>query len=217
MSEIIKIIIADDHPVFRSGLKQIIESDDNLKVLAEAEDGQRAYELLLHYKPNVLVLDIDMPKKTGLEVLKEIKKNKINVRTILLTMYKEEDIFDEAMNLGVDGYILKESAISDIIECINAVFNNKHYISPLISDYILNRNRRKNQLKSKFPAIDVLTTAERKILKLVAENKTSKEIADELFISYRTVENHRTNISSKLNLHGTHSLVKFAIENKALL
>src|SRR3990172_182616 len=186
MSEIIKIIIADDHPVFRSGLKQIIESDDNLKVLAEAEDGQRAYELLLHYKPNVLVLDIDMPKKTGLEVLKEIKKNKINVRTILLTMYKEEDIFDEAMNLGVDGYILKESAISDIIECINAVFNNKHYISPLISDYILNRNRRKNQLKSKFPAIDVLTTAERKILKLVAENKTSKEIADELFISYRT-------------------------------
>lgn len=216
MTEPIKLVFADDHPVFRNGLRQIIE-ENNMKIIGEADDGEEAIRLITERKPDVALLDIDMPRKTGLQVLKHIKENRIKVKTILLTMYKEEDIFDEAMSLGVNGYILKESAISDVIDCINNVFRNNYYISPLISNFLVNRTNRITKLKSEIPAIELLTPAERKIMKLIAENKTSKEIANELFISYRTVENHRTNISGKLNLHGSHSLVKFAIENKNIL
>jgi len=215
MDKEIKIVIADDHPIFRNGLKQIIDFDKRIKIIGEADNGQKALELITELKPDVAILDIDMPKKTGLEVLKELKDSEVKI--IFLTMYAEEDIFEEAMNHGIKGFVLKDSAVSDIVDCIFSVHEDKYYISPSVSNFLMNRRKKLNELKNNNPLLQNLTMAEKKILKFISENKTSKEIADILFISYRTIENHRANISGKLNLKGSHSLVKFAIENKALL
>ncbi len=215
MDKEIKIVIADDHPIFRGGLKQIIDLDKRIKIIGEADNGQKALEIISELKPDMAILDIDMPKKTGLEVLKELGNT--DVKIIFLTMYAEEDIFDEAMNLGIKGFVLKDSAVNDIVECIFSVYEDKYYISPSVSDFLMNRRKKLNQLKSNNPQLQNLTITEKKILKFISENKTSKEIAEILFISYRTIENHRANISGKLNLKGSHSLVKFAIENKSLL
>ncbi|MFH1194773.1 MAG: response regulator transcription factor, partial [bacterium] len=135
-------------------------------------------------------------------------------KIIFLTMHKEEDVFNKALDLGVMGYILKESASEDIIECIKTVAENKHYISPIISEYLINRVSCSAVSKNK---IDKLTHTEKNILKMISDKKTSKEIAETLFISIRTVENHRTNICNKLELHGNNSLLLFAVENKHLL
>jgi DNA-binding NarL/FixJ family response regulator len=215
MEKEIKIVIADDHPIFRGGLKQIIDFDKRIKIIGEADNGQKALELITELKPDVAILDIDMPKKTGLEVLKELKDS--DVKIIFLTMYAEEDIFDEAMNLGIKGFVLKDSAVNDIIDCIYSVYDDRYYISPSVSDFLMNRRKKLNELKNNNPKLQNLTVTEKKILKYISENKTSKEIAEVLFISYRTIENHRANISGKLDLKGSHSLVKFAIENKSLL
>lgn len=215
MDKVIKIVIADDHPIFRNGLKQIIDFDKRIKIIGEADNGQKALELITELKPDVAILDIDMPKKTGLEVLKELKDSEVKI--IFLTMYAEEDIFEEAMNHGIKGFVLKDSAVSDIVDCIFSVHEDRYYISPSVSNFLINRRKKLKELKNNNPLLQNLTMSEKKILKFISENKTSKEIADILFISYRTIENHRANISGKLNLKGSHSLVKFAIENKALL
>ncbi len=215
MEKVIKIVIADDHPIFRNGLKQIIDFDKRIKIIGEADNGQKAFELITELKPDIAILDIDMPKKTGLEVLKELKDS--DVKIIFLTMYAEEDIFEEAMNHGIKGFVLKDSAVSDIVDCIFSVYEERYYISPSVSNFLINRRKKLKELKNNNPLLQNLTMSEKKILKFISENKTSKEIADILFISYRTIENHRANISGKLNLKGSHSLVKFAIENKALL
>ena len=217
MKEKIKIIIADDHPIFRDGLKQLIEKEDNMSVTGEAEDGQKALELILKNKPDIAILDMSMPEKTGLDVLRELRNKKMKTKIIFLTMFREEDIFNEAMDLGVEGYVLKESAENDILMCINHVAKDNYCISPLISNLMIKRMNRKSELDRQKPSLENLTPTERRILKLIAQDKTSKEISDILFISYRTIENHRTAISNKLNLHGAHSLVKFAIENKSIL
>lgn len=132
-------------------------------------------------------------------------------------MYAEEDIFDEAMDFGIKGYVLKDSAVNDIIECILSVNEDNYYISPNVSNLLVNRRNKSKNLIKKNPELGNLTKTERNILRFISENKTSKEIAEVLFLSHRTVENHRTNISNKLNLKGSHSLLKFAIENKSYL
>lgn len=217
MSEKIRVIIADDHPIFRNGLKQIITDDGDISVIGEAGDGEKALQLIKELYPDIAVLDLHMPEKNGLQILKDKSVDKKKTKFVFLTMYKEEDMFNEAMEHGIMGYVLKESATNDIVDCIKTVSRNQYYISPLISGYLIKRNESLKKLEAKKPALKNLTATELKILKLIAENKTSREIAEELFISYRTVENHRTNISGKLNLHGSHSLIKFAIKNKSLL
>ena len=217
MTEEIRIIIADDHPIFRSGLKSILKDETNIQIVGEASDGNKALELISELNPDIAVLDMSMPEKTGLQILRELKNNKSKVKVIFLTMYREEDMFDEAMNLEVDGYVLKESAENDIVECINQVAKNNYYISPVISNLFVKRRNKTAELDKQNPALLKLTLTERRVLKLVSQNKTSKEISEELFISPKTVDNHRTSISNKLNLHGTHSLVKFAIENRSLI
>ncbi|MDQ3021793.1 MAG: response regulator transcription factor [Bacteroidota bacterium] len=213
----IKITIADDHPVFRSGLRKIIEEDNEIEIIGEADNGEKAIELIQELKPDIALLDIDMPKLSGMDVLKEMKKKKIDIKTIFLTVYADEDVFDEAMDNGVSGYILKDSAIIDITDCLKTVASGKYYISPSVSDFLVNRRDKMKRLESNKPALNSLTKTELNILRLLAEGKTSKEIGDEIFISFKTVQNHRMNITDKLNLKGTHSLIKFAIENKTLL
>jgi DNA-binding NarL/FixJ family response regulator len=217
MSTEIRLVIADDHPLLRNGLRQVIESDSRLKVLAEAGDGEAALERIEALRPDVAVLDIEMPRLTGFDLLRAIREKKIVVEVVFLTMYKDEEMFNEALDLGAKGYVLKDSAITDITGCIHAVAAGRHYISPAISSYLINRNARSSELIKRKPSLNDLTATERRILKLIAENKTSKQIAAELFISHRTVENHRANICQKLDLKGSHSLIKFAFDHKSQL
>ena len=217
MDKIINILIADDHPVMRSGIKSVLEPESYLKVTAEAADGEEAYKYLKENNFDIVTLDVEMPKINGLTIARKITEEKIPVKIIFLTMYKDENTFNQAMDIGAMGYILKENAVENIVECIKTVVEDKHYISPVISQYLINRERKIKNMADVSPTINNLTKTERLILRLIAENKTTKQISAELYVSYKTVENHRSNISKKLNLSGTHSLVKFAISNKAIL
>lgn len=217
MDKKITIIIADDHPLFREGLKQIIGYEKKFEIIGEAGNGEKALELIREKKPDIAILDVSMPGKTGLEVLKELNKSNDPVRVIFLTMHKEEYLFNEAMDLGIKGYVLKESAAEDISNCLALVASDDYAISPLISNYLIRRLKNIDRDKNNKPTINDLTKSERKILKMISENMKTKDIADELNISTKTVENHRTNISHKLNLNGTLSLVIFALKNKTIL
>lgn len=217
MSSEIRIVIADDHPLLRSGLRQIIETEARFKILAEAGDGQAALDLIESLRPEVAILDIAMPRMTGFELLRALRDRKVEVKTIFLTMFKDEDIFNEALDLGAHGFMLKDSAPAEINNCIHAVVSGQYYITPAISTYLLKRHHGAAALAKATPGLKDLTPTERRILKLITENKTSKEIAAELFISPHTVQNHRVKICQKLELKGVHSLVKFAFDHKSQL
>ena len=211
----IRVVIADDHPIFRRGLRQVIDMETDVVVVGEAGDGMTAFGQIETLKPDVAVLDIDMPGKNGFTLAQEIGDCKLPVNIIFLTMYKEENAFNRALDLGVKGYLLKDSAVTEIVAGIRAVARGDHFISPAISSFLVNRSGRARSLEEQKPGLKDLTTMERRILKLIVENKTSKEIAGELFISARTVDNHRTNIATKLDLHGSHALLKFAFDHKS--
>ena len=217
MNDQIEIVIADDHPIVRQGLRQMIEDDRNLTIVGEAGDGETALQLIELHRPHVVVLVIDMPLVGGFDVVRELRRKKIEVKIIFLTMHSEEEMFQTAMDLGVSGYVLKDSATTDIVTGIRSIASGKSFISPTLSQLLLNRRRRAEKLRSDKPGLDSLTPTERRILKLIADDKTSKEIGAELFISHRTVHAHRANISSKLNLSGNLALVKFAITHKSEL
>ncbi|MBI3422188.1 MAG: response regulator transcription factor [Acidobacteria bacterium] len=217
MNPIIRLLIADDHPLLRAGLRQVIATDPRLQVVAEAEDGATALELLAAHKPDVAVLDIEMPQLTGFALLREMRAQRLTTAVVFLTMYHDEEMFNEALDLGALGYVLKDSATTDIVAAIRAAAAGQPYISPAISAFLFNRATRAAALAQQHPSLNDLTPTERRVLKLIAANKTSKEIAAELFISYRTVENHRSNICQKLDLKGSHSLLKFAFEHKSEL
>ena len=212
-----KILIADDHPIFRQGLLKIIEADPAFEIVAEAGDGAEALALIKKFRPDVAVLDISMPQLSGLEIARQVQQENLPVRLVILTMYKEEEYFDEAMDLGVKGYLLKENAVSDLRSCVQAVAAGKYYVSPVISGYLINRDAMEKALAKEKPALRLLTDTERRILKLLVQNKTSREIAAQLHLSYRTVQNHRMNICARLDLKGHNKLLQFALEHKSEL
>lgn len=215
--ENITVIIADDHPIVRKGLRETIEEESKFVVLAEVGNGQEAIEAIEKISPTVTILDVDMPVMNGFDVARAISEKKLSTEIIFMTMHRDEDLFNEAIDLGAKGFILKDSALSDIVECIKAVASKNHYTSHSLTSFLINRSRRAINLTDKQPTINDLTPAERKVLKLIAENLTSKEIGEQLFISLRTVEKHRENICQKLSLQGSHSLFKFAVQNKSKL
>jgi len=210
----ITIIIADDHPIVRQGLRQVIEEDLRLRVVAEANNGTEAIEAIERYLPNVTILDVDMPVMNGFDAARVIREKGLRTEIIFLTMHRDEDIFNEAIDLGAKGYVLKDSALTDIIECVKTVAASEHYASHALTSFLINRSRRAVGLIEKQPSINDLTQTERRVLKLIAENLTTKEIGEQLFISPRTVEKHRENICQKLGLQGSHSLLKFALSHK---
>lgn len=217
MAERIKVLIVDDHPLFRNGLRQVIQGDARFELAGEAANGEAAWQSILATKPDVAVLDINLPGLTGLEVARKVHEKKLRTRVIILTMLKEEDLINRALDFGVSGFVLKENAVEDIVNAITTAAAGGHYLSPAVSGFLVRRRNRAEALTAHKPGLDDLTRAERRILKLIAEKKTSKEIAAELFISPRTVDAHRANISIKLDLHGTHSLLQFALENRSSL
>src|SRR5215510_1807004 len=213
MSEI-RILIADDHALIRKGLRQIIEADTQYQVIGEAANGAQALELICHHKPEIAILDINMPERTGFEVVVELHKRKVETAIIFLTMHKDSTVFNKAMDVGAKGYLLKDSALEEIVKALNAVVRGQPFISSELTGYLLRRMDRIALLAKQTPGLNDLTPSERRVLKLIASYKTSKEIAEELHIHYRTVDNHRTNISNKLGLQGSHSVLKFAVEHQ---
>lgn len=217
MNREISIIIADDHPIVRKGLREIIEADAHLKVLAEADDGAEAVALIEKLQPEIAVLDIDMPNLDGFGAARELQKLKIPVKIVFLTIHRKEDMFHAAMDLGVSGYILKDSAIFEIVSGIKAVAAGEYFVTASLTSFLINRRQRTQNLEQNEPNISRLTPTERRVLQLIAEYKSNKEIAAELFVHYRTIETHRTNISQKLEIRGHKALLKFSIEHKSEL
>jgi len=217
MAARIKVLIVDDHPLFRNGLRQVVAADERFELAGEAGDGESALKFILEKKPDVAVLDVNLPRLSGLEVARQLQGKKISTRLIILTMHKEEDMINHALDSGVHGFVLKENAVEDILEAVVALARGGHYLSPAVSGFLVRRRSRAESLAAQKPGLDDLTKAERRVLKLVAEKKTSKEIGAELFISPRTVEAHRANICTKLELTGSHSLLQFALENRSAL
>ena len=210
------ILIADDHSLVRKGLRQVLETRPGLQIL-EAENGEEALRTIREKKPQLAVLDVEMPKLTGFDVANRVRTESLPVALIFLTMFKEEYVFNKAMDAGVKGYVLKENTTSEILQCVQIVAEGKYYLSPTISDFLVRRNARLVTPTSERSGINLLTAAERNLLKHLAEMKTNREIAGALNISIKTVHNHRNNICDKLGLHGAHALLKFAVENASLL
>src|SRR4051812_9191540 len=186
----IKVLIADDHPIFRKGLCEVIAEDAALELVKEAGNGEEALRLIESLQPHIAILDVKMPKLSGLQVSRALWERHSPVKVILLTMHEDEDLFNEAMNLGVSAYVLKENAVSDLLQAVHAVANGKTFLSPSLSNLLLRRASESALLRKAKPGLDLLTGTERKIVKLIAEDKTTKEIADVLGISARTVDTH---------------------------
>jgi DNA-binding NarL/FixJ family response regulator len=217
MDNEIRVVIADDHPLLRKGLRQVLEAEPNMKVVAEAGDGEVLLSQIEQTRPQIAIVDVDMPRQDGFSVAKEISRRKLPVDVIFLTIHDEEAVFHAAMDLGIRGYILKDSALVEIPGAIRTVAAGQFYVSQPLLVYLLHRRNRSQALLESEPGLKGLTASERKILHMIAENKSSKEIGAELFIHYRTVENHRVNICQKLGLRGTNSLLRFALQHKSEL
>ncbi len=214
MSKEIHIVIADDHALIRKGLVQILETEPNFKI-TEVINGKEALAQIRDKNPDIALLDIEMPVMSGFDVAKQIKTESLAVDIIFLTMFKDEVVFNKAMDIGVKGYVLKENTVSEIIQCIESIVEGNYYLSPAISEFLIRRNTKLVTPATDRDGINVLTNSEKKIMKQLSLMKTSQEIADEFNISIKTVQNHRNNICQKLELSGAHALLKFSIEHSS--
>lgn len=210
----IRIVIADDHPLLRKGLREVIEADPSLRVVSEAADGEAALEQVERLRPDIVVADIDMPRRDGLALVREMQKRRLAADVIFLTLHSDAGLFTQAIDLGAKGYILKDSALTAIVEAIRAVAAGQHFVTQSLTGLLVRRRAGAEALAARQPRLGDLTPTERRILKLIAAGQSSREIAAALFIHYRTVENHRMNIAKKLGLHGHNAVLKFALEHR---
>jgi DNA-binding NarL/FixJ family response regulator len=206
-----RIILADDHVLFRQGIRNILEKDKGLEVIGEAGDGLKLLELLKKVTPDMVILDISMPNLRGLEATREIKTILPDVKVLILSMHRDKEYMYSAISAGAEGYLLKEDADTDLFSAIQKIRQNGHYISPLLFGELTSELFQAHLSGQPATQYDPLTTREREVLKLIAEGNSNKEIADLLFISIRTVENHRANIMRKLNIRRPTDLIKYAI------
>ena len=218
MSSDIRIVLADDHPVFRHGLQQVVDAQTDMEVVEAIGDGAAALDAIRRLSPDVAVLDVRMPGLGGFEVAQRLWNEQCPTRLMFLTMHAEPVLFERAMKLGVKGYVLKDAALSEIVQAVRTVAMGRTYLSPAMSEYLLERSfpsRRTPPADSS--ALARLNERERHVLRLISDSKTSKEIAETLGLNYRTIENLRAAMSQKLGLQGSHALVKFAFDNKTEL
>ena len=206
------IVIADDHPIVRSGIRFVL-AKEGFRILHEADNGDIALQFIRQSKPDIVVLDVEMPVMDGFAVARAVQEENLPSNLIFMTMHGDERTFNKAMEYDVRGFVLKDNAVTDVVKAIRAVMEGKHYISPSLSDFLM---RGKKSTPSGTD-LSVLTPTEQTILKKIAEQKTTKTIAEELFISPKTVEKHRSNICTKLDLRGAYALLKFALDNKDLI
>ena len=209
----IKVMLADDHILMREGIRQLLEFDGSIEVIAEANDGDECIEVLQEMKPQILLLDINMPKKNGIEVLEEIKKRNIDVKVLILTVHNEIEYLMKAIEIGVDGYILKDSESSELKKAINLIIGGESYIQPKLIPALNKRLVTRDIDKDK---INSLTDRELEVLIQVANGMFNKEIATTLNISERTVKNHVSNIFKKIGVSDRTQAAVFAIKNDIL-
>jgi len=205
-------VLADDHVLVRQGLKRIINGTGDLAVVGEASDGLELLELLGKVSPDMVILDISMPRLRGIEAIQEIRRIRPNARVLILTMHRDKEYLYQSLSSGAMGYLLKEDADQELFAAIGRIRQGKTYVSPYLSDQVLDDLVQAGKGEGKLSLeTDTLTVRERQIVKLIAEGRSSKEIGDLLFISPRTVENHRANIMEKLRLNRVVDLVKYAV------
>jgi DNA-binding NarL/FixJ family response regulator len=207
-----KIVIAEDQKILREGLKALLISSDDLEVVGEAEDGLNAIQCVEKFTPELLLLDLSMPKMSGISVIKEIKSQSTETKILVLTVHESEEYILEVFKSGADGYCLKDASHSELLVAIKSVLSGKRYISPGISGKVLEGYLDDRETLKSSSSWDSLTQREREILKLVGEGYKNKEIADYLCISAKTVEKHRSNIMKKLDLHTASALTAYAIK-----
>ena len=207
-----KIVIADDHELLRSGLSQVLDHQ-NCYDIYEASNGLEALNLIRQERPAAAILDIEMPGLNGYEVAVKVLSKLKHTQIIFLTIHKDESMLNKALDIGVKGYVLKESTISEIINCLEAVLKGKNYLSPALSDLLIRRHSEPVVDEKVQDGLDLLTNSELMILSLVSQMKTSHEMADELNVSVKTIQNHRNNTCNKLGLSGRHALLRFALDH----
>ena len=207
----IRIVLADDHNIIRSGLRLLLERQPDFKVVAEAADGRQAVQLVAKHHPDVVVLDIGMPQLNGIEATRQIVAQESHPNVVILSMHSDESYVLRALKAGARAYILKNAAEADLIRAVQAVSEGKSFFSPVISKMLLEDYVRQVREKEVEDSYDLLTPREREILQLIAEGKTNKEIATILGLSPHTIETHRGNILEKLNLHSVPELILYAV------
>jgi two-component system, NarL family, response regulator NreC len=207
-----RLLIAEDHTILREGLKSLLSANPDIEVVGEAEDGRRAFKLANELCPDLILMDLSMPRMNGFEAIQEIKKQNPTVKIIVLTVHNTEEYILMTLQSGADGYVLKDATHDELLRAINHVLNGKKYLSPSVSEkVIVGYLEGKKSLKPQ-SSWDSLTQREREVLKLIAEGFKNKEVADYLCISLKTVEKHRANLMKKLDLHNTSALTVYAME-----
>jgi DNA-binding NarL/FixJ family response regulator len=212
MREKKRIVIAEDHTILRQGLRSLLSSSEDLEVVGEAGDGLSAIHCVKNLSPDLVLLDLKMPKMDGISVIHEIKKISSGIKILALTMHRNEEYILEAFKSGADGYCLKSSSHEELLIAIRAVLSGNSYVSPEISGKVLEGYLEGRETIRERSSWETLTQREREVLKLVGEGYQNKEIADYLCISVKTVEKHRANIMQKLDLHTASALTAYAIE-----
>lgn len=208
MNTKLKILVVDDHPIFLKGLVEVLQDEMPDAEIIPQTSSLKALGVALNQMPDIAVLDLDMPDMNGIVLGTELKLRIPSLKIIILTMHKEPDIIRSVMSKGIDGYVFKDDAVNDVVVAIQEVMNGKQYISKSTTLF-------QDELDTDL--VEALTKTEILVLRAISNHKTSREIADEMFVSLKTIENHRNNISRKLNLQGSNSLLKFALNNKAFI
>ena len=212
MSQKVRIVIAEDHTILREGLKSLLSSSSDFEIIGEAEDGQEAIRCVEKFKPDLILMDLSMPRMNGMDAIKEIKKRFSETKILVLTVHKTEEYILATLKAGADGYVLKDATHTELMIAVKNVLSGKHYISPGISEKVIEGYLEGRKTLKTRTSWETLTQREREILKLIAEGYKNKEIADYLCISPKTVEKHRANLMEKLDLHNVQALTAFAIE-----
>jgi len=212
MSPKFRIVIAEDHTILREGLRSLLSSSPDFEIVGEAEDGREAIRCVEKLKPHLVLTDLSMPRMNGMDAIREIKRRSPETKILVLTVHKTEEYILTTLQAGADGYLLKDSTHAELLMAVRHVLSGKHYISPGISDKVLEGYLEGRKTLKTRTSWETLTQREREILKLIAEGYKNKEIADDLCISVKTVEKHRANIMEKLNLHNVQALTTYAIE-----
>lgn len=207
------IFIVDDHDIIREGLKTILRRQPDYEVIGEAKDGEEALEKVSSLKPDILLLDITMPRKTGLEIIEQVLKKSPSTKILIISVHKANAYVLKALQSGVKGYLSKENAADDLLQALRKIVSGQVYLDAQASDYLL---KKVSKPQEEMAAQSLLTDRETDVLRLVAEGKAAKEIAALLSLSPRTVENYKNNMLRKLGLHRTSDLIKYAIKNKII-
>ena len=211
----IRVLLADDHTILRDGIRALIDGQDDMVVIGEAEDGQATVRLVAKLQPDVVVMDIAMPLLNGLEATRQIQRDFPRVKVLILTMHENEEYIRQVLAAGALGYVLKDAAARDLLGAIRAVYEGEAVLSPAITRLVIEDYLRWGEIQ---PAdnSDGLTSREREVLQLIAEGYTNKEIAEILNLSVKTIQSHRTNLMNKLDLHDRGELIKYAIQKKII-